>query len=160
MRPTSSSRLYAPPNGDFFVLVSSSSSPSLLISRTDGSLSLLEASGLDARIGSPTHRCPSCSLLSLVGIVSFADERSLILVTDAVEREILGPAGLCKAFAVLRVGFLSLAKRNVGVAGVDNEGTKARLQLKELLEGGDFFFSYATQLTLTLQQQVRARDGG
>lgn len=157
--PSSVGRLYAPADGSCYVIVSSPRAAVLVVERTRCAIRVAPPSELDALIGPPGARARQCAVLAVVGVLSYPDERSLVIVTEAAERPVLGPTGITTAHVVVKVGFLSLCPDGAHVAdpaaSEPADATKQRLQLKALLEEGDFFFSHTLPLTLSLQRQAR-----
>ena len=162
-------RLYASPDDSCYVFTGSHGA-ALLVSRRSREIRVVSPSDLERLIGPAQARARSCVVHALVGVLSFPDERTLVIVTDSAERGVLSADGVVRAAAVTKVGFLSLgasdARPAAGAAGAvadaagPADGTKQRLQLKELLEAGDFFFSHQAPLTLTLQRQFALAAAG
>jgi len=163
--------LYAPPDDSCYVFTDSHGA-ALLVSRRSREIRVVSPSDLERLIGPAQARARSCVVHALVGVLSFPDERTLVIVTDSAEREVLSADGVVRAAVVTKVGFLSLgasdARPAAGAAGAVSDavgagpadGTKQRLQLRELLEAGDFFFSHQAPLTLTLQRQFALAAAG
>jgi hypothetical protein len=157
--PSSVGRLFAPADGSCYVVVSSPRAAALVVERKTCAIRVAPPSELDALIGPPGARARQCAVHAVVGILSLPDERSLVIVTEATERPALGPMGVATAYAIAKVGFLSLCPDGTQsadpAASEPADFTKQRLQLKAFLEEGDFFFSHTIPLTLSMQRQAR-----
>ncbi|KAL3898040.1 MAG: hypothetical protein SGPRY_012925 [Prymnesium sp.] len=160
-------RLYAPSDERTYVLLAPApATHCLVISRTQATFSLAPLARLDQLIGSVGKRAKSCAVLAVVGLFSFPDDRSLVVVTDQNPRTIASERGPVDVCVVTKTAFLPLKPPQPGVVVGEAEkeeatvGAKQRWTLKEFLEAGDFFFCPHTQITLTIQKRAAmARSG-
>ena len=159
-------RLYAPDDESCYVFVSSSRKHVLMISRRDNGLRVAHPREIDSLIGPPNARAKSCAVSAIVGLLSYPDDRSLVVVTRSIARPLYGASFEASVVRfVAKTGFLSMSdsgKSQWNGASLEarDAGAKMRMQLKELLEGGDFFFSADEALTLSLQRVTELLQDG
>ena len=171
MASSGAGRLFSPIDGSRYVFVPASNDVMLVLSRMDGSIRVAGLSERDDLVGPPDARARCCKVEALVGVLTYPDDRWLVVVTESTARSVACESGEASVRVVARTLFLPLASQ-LGPAGVwqppeggaaaspTSIGAKMRAQLRDLLEAGDFFFSTTVPLTHTLQRSMALRVQG
>ena len=88
-------RLFAPPSESVYVLVPFGKPAQILVvDRQGGAIYTTPSSNLDALVGPAGARAKSCAVAAVVGVLSYPDDRSLVIVTSATPRRLAGEGGV------------------------------------------------------------------
>ena len=168
-------RLFAPPDESKYVLVPFGKPAQILVvDRQGGAIHTTPSSNLDALVGPAGARAKSCAVAAVVGVLSYPDDRSLVIVTSATPRRLAGEGGVRDVGVVVRTAFLPFKPNTPDQWQPPTErqasdgkeaapaviGAKLRAQLKEMLEAGDFFVAPGFGLTHTLARRCAGGRGG
>ena len=164
-------RLFAPIDEATYVLATSANDPALVIDRKNGgSARVVLPAEFAALIGPAERRAKSIAVTGVVGLVTYPDDKALVVVTDIGSKGLASERGVTSVAGIVRTAFLPL--KPMSNEGWDGQkipsaeaekadqalGVKQRQHLKEFLESGDFFLADANfDLTHTLQRRAKQR---
>ena len=100
--------VFAPSSEEIYVIATSLSDPCLVIDRRTGLCRVAPPAELVSLIGPAGNRAPSIPLQAVVGIVSFPDDKALIIVTESQRRGIVTERGPGSIAAISKTIFLQL----------------------------------------------------
>ena len=172
-------RLFAPADNAAYVLATSATEPACVVDRKTGSARLASPAELVTLIGPSERRARSIKVEGLVGLLTYPDERGMLVVTEVSARTVATEHGAASAAAIAKVLWLPLTpfSENAEEKGQwqppsgseqkaeeeqkADKGQKQRQYLKEFLEAGDMYVSHVGgDLTHTLQRRAAQRGAG
>lgn len=179
-------RIFAPAGDAIYVIGTSLKEPALVVDRREpGACRIVPPSEMDSVIGPANARAKSIRIFGVVGLFSYPDDHSLVVVTEVATRSVASEHGATSVSAIAKVVFLPLrapapaagasestSGSTASASDVDAAGgtfaeraalaAKQRTHLKELLEAGDCYVCDAAsaELTHTLQRRARRADHG
>ncbi|KOO34913.1 synaptojanin-1 isoform 1 [Chrysochromulina tobinii] len=146
-------RVFAPADDLTYVIAISPGKPFLVIDRQTGTASIVDASKLDTLIGPPTSRARSLRMDAVVGLVTFPDDRYLVVVGESATKPVASERGMLQVPYITKVVFLALKPPSGGEPGSPGGAggedpyspeasltalsAKQRGYLKDFLEAGD-----------------------
>eukprot|EP00900_Chrysochromulina_parva_P000433 jgi/Chrpa1/10390/Chrysochromulina_OHIO_Genome00020297-RA len=169
-------RVFAPADDLTYVIAISPGKPFLVIDRQTGTASIVDASKLDTLIGPPTSRARSLRMDAVVGLVTFPDDRYLVVVGESATKPVASERGMLQVPYITKVVFLALKPPSGGEPGSPGGAggedpyspeasltalsAKQRGYLKDFLEAGDVFLAHEERgaFTHTLQRRAARRE--
>ena len=170
-------RVFAPSGDRAYAFASSPGRPFLVIDRQTGAASIEAATRLDSVIGPPTARAKSIRVDAIVGLLTFPDDRYLVVVTETATKAVACETGQTHVPYVTKISFLALKPSSANdaaspevsataLAAADAESSAAALSakqrsyLKDFLEAGDVYLAIDERAAFTHTLQRRAARRG
>ena len=166
-------RLFAPATQTHYVFATAPGEPALVIDRRTAEVRLAPPDELQDLVGAANQRARNIEVKGVIGLLTFPDDRSLVVVTEVAARSVAAERGPATAHVIVKTAFLPLrqsfasasaekagsangqwvppgmqeaAAASGSSAGTDSAaaiGGKQRTHLKDFLEAGDCFLATA-----------------